>query len=222
MSLIEMKEIRKRYICGGSIVDALDGVSFSVSKGEFISVTGTSGSGKSTLMNMLGCLDTADEGKYFLDGKDVSSMTDKELSHIRNEKIGFIFQGFNLINELSAIENVELPLIYRKIPKDERRFLAENALKRVLLEGRMNHKPSQLSGGQQQRVAIARALAMKPMIILADEPTGSLDSNSGREVMNFLKELNNEGKTVIIITHDKGIAESAKRIIRISDGKIAQ
>ena len=222
MPLIEMNEIRKRYICGGSTVDALDGVSLSVSEGEFISVTGTSGSGKSTLMNMLGCLDTADEGKYFLDGKDVSSMTDKELSHIRNEKIGFIFQGFNLINELSAIENVELPLIYRKIPKEERRFLAETALKRVLLGGRMNHKPSQLSGGQQQRVAIARALAMKPMIILADEPTGSLDSNSGKEVMNFLKELNNEGKTVIIITHDNTIAESAKRIIRISDGKIAQ
>ncbi len=222
MPLIEMKEIRKRYICGDTTVDALDGVSLSVLKGEFISVTGTSGSGKSTLMNMLGCLDTVDDGKYFLDGKDVSSMTDKELSHIRNEKIGFIFQGFNLINELSAVENVELPLIYRKIPKDERRFLAENALKRVLLENRMNHKPSQLSGGQQQRVAIARALAMKPMIILADEPTGSLDSNSGKEVMNFLKELNNEGKTVIIITHDNAIAESAKRIIRISDGKIAQ
>lgn len=222
MPLIEMKEIRKRYICGDTTVDALDGVSLSVLKGEFISVTGTSGSGKSTLMNMLGCLDTVDDGKYFLDGKDVSSMTDKELSHIRNEKIGFIFQGFNLINELSAVENVELPLIYRKIPKDERRFLAENALKRVLLENRMNHKPSQLSGGQQQRVAIARALAMKPMIILADEPTGSLDSNSGKEVMNFLKELNNEGKTVIIITHDNAIAESTKRIIRISDGKIAQ
>lgn len=222
MPLIEMKEIRKRYICGDSVVDALDGVSLTVSEGEFISVTGTSGSGKSTLMNMLGCLDIADEGKYFLDGKDVSSMTDRELSHIRNEKIGFIFQGFNLIGELSAIENVELPLIYRKIPREERRFLAENALKRVLLGNRMDHKPSQLSGGQQQRVAIARALAMKPMIILADEPTGSLDSNSGKEVMNFLKELNNEGKTIVIITHDNSIAESAKRIIRISDGKIAQ
>jgi len=222
MALIEMNKITKRYICGDSVVDALSGVSLKVSKGEFVSVTGTSGSGKSTLMNMLGCLDTADEGKYFLDGKDVSAMKDGELSHIRNEKIGFIFQGFNLIGELSALENVELPLVYRKIPKDERRFLAETALKRVLLGNRMNHKPSQLSGGQQQRVAIARALAMKPMIILADEPTGSLDSNSGKEVMNFLKELNNEGKTIIIITHDNTIAASAERIIRISDGKIAQ
>ncbi len=222
MALIEMKGITKRYICGDNIVDALSEVSLNVSEGEFVSITGTSGSGKSTLMNMLGCLDTADAGKYFLDGKDVSMMNDKELSHIRNEKIGFVFQGFNLIGELSAIENVELPLIYRKIPKAERRFLAENALKRVFLENRMNHKPSQLSGGQQQRVAIARALAMKPMIILADEPTGSLDSNSGKEVMNFMRELSNEGKTVIIITHDNSIAESTKRIIRISDGKIAQ
>lgn len=222
MALIEMKGITKRYICGDNIVDALSEVSLNVSEGEFVSITGTSGSGKSTLMNMLGCLDTADAGKYFLDGKDVSMMNDKELSHIRNEKIGFVFQGFNLIGELSAIENVELPLIYRKVPRDERRFLAENALKRVFLENRMNHKPSQLSGGQQQRVAIARALAMKPMIILADEPTGSLDSNSGKEVMNFMRELSNEGKTVIIITHDNSIAESTKRIIRISDGKIAQ
>lgn len=222
MALIEMNKITKRYICGDNIVDALSGVSLKVSEGEFISVTGTSGSGKSTLMNMLGCLDTADEGEYFLDGKDVSQMNDRELSHIRNEKIGFVFQGFNLIGELSAIENVELPLIYRKIPKDERRFLAETALKRVFLGNRMDHKPSQLSGGQQQRVAIARALAMKPMIILADEPTGSLDSNSGKEVMNFMRELSDEGKTVIIITHDNAIAESTKRIIRISDGRIAQ
>ncbi|MGN0653954.1 MAG: ABC transporter ATP-binding protein [Oscillospiraceae bacterium] len=222
MSLIEMNGIRKKYVCGGGIVNALDNISLSVEEGEFISVVGTSGSGKSTLMNMLGCLDLPDGGEYYLDGRNVFSMNDRELSEIRNEKIGFIFQGFNLIGELSAIENVELPLLYRKIPRDERRYLAENALKRVFLEKRMNHRPSELSGGQQQRVAIARALAARPRIILADEPTGSLDSNSGREVMNFLSELNKEGKTVIIITHDNAIANRAKRIIRICDGKIAQ
>ncbi|HIZ56678.1 MAG TPA: ABC transporter ATP-binding protein [Firmicutes bacterium] len=220
--MIELKDIYKIYQTGDSEVRALNGVSLSVSQGEFVAVIGSSGSGKSTLMNMLGCLDIPTSGRYCLDGKDVSEMDDNALSDIRNKKIGFIFQSFNLIPSLNALENVELPLIYRRIGKAERRELAEEALRRVGLAERMRHRPSQMSGGQQQRVAIARAIAARPPILLADEPTGNLDSQSGAEIVRILHELHQEGKTVILITHDHTLAQTAGRIIQIADGKIAR
>ncbi len=219
-NLIDLRNISKIYIQGEASIKALDDVSINISNGEFVAIIGMSGSGKSTLMNMLGCLDTPTEGCYYLDGEDVSSLCDKSLSYIRNRKIGFIFQGFNLIPGLTALENVELPLIYRKIPKAKRLTLSIEALRMVSLETRMHHRPGQMSGGQQQRVAIARAIAGEPSIILADEPTGNLDLASGNEVMNILKALNNDGKTIILITHDTNIAAQSGRIIRISDGKI--
>ena len=185
-----------------------------------MAIIGHSGSGKSTLMNMLGCLDVPTSGSYFLHGKDVSRMSDDELSDVRNREIGFIFQGFNLIANLTALENVELPLIYRGVGKKERRELAEAALQKVGLGQRMSHKPSEMSGGQQQRVAIARAIAQAPPVILADEPTGNLDSGSTKEIMGILKQLHREGRTVILITHDNDIAAQARRVIRIKDGKI--
>ena len=185
-----------------------------------MAIIGHSGSGKSTLMNMLGCLDVPTSGSYFLHGKDVSRMSDDELSDVRNREIGFIFQGFNLIANLTALENVELPLIYRGVGKKERRELAEAALEKVGLGQRMSHKPSEMSGGQQQRVAIARAIAQAPPVILADEPTGNLDSGSTKEIMSILKQLHREGRTVILITHDNDIAAQARRVIRIKDGKI--
>ena len=185
-----------------------------------MAIIGQSGSGKSTLMNMLGCLDVPTSGKYYLNGKDVSTLTDDEQSDIRNREIGFIFQGFNLISNLTAQENVELPLIYRGVPKKERERLAVESLKIVGLSHRMDHKPNEMSGGQQQRVAIARAIAAKPPVILADEPTGNLDSASSREILEILKKLYVGGRTVILITHDNGIAAQAKRVIRIMDGKI--
>ena len=185
-----------------------------------MAIIGHSGSGKSTLMNMLGCLDVPTSGSYFLHGKDVSRMSDDELSDVRNREIGFIFQGFNLIANLTALENVELPLIYRGVGKKERRELAEAALQKVGLGQRMSHKPSEMSGGQQQRVAIARAIAQAPPVILADEPTGNLDSGSTKEIMSILKQLHREGRTVILITHDNDIAAQARRVIRIKDGKI--
>ena len=191
-----------------------------IDRGDFVAIVGHSGSGKSTLMNMLGLLDIVTSGTYILNGKDVSDMDDDELSSIRNLEIGFIFQGFNLIPSLTAQGNVELPLIYRGMKAEQRHELSEAALKRVGLEKRMHHLPNQMSGGQQQRVAIARALAAKPPLILADEPTGNLDSNSGKEVMRIINELWAEGRTIILITHDDSIAETAHRVIRISDGKI--
>ena len=191
-----------------------------IDRHEFVAIIGQSGSGKSTLMNMLGCLDVPTSGTYYLNGQDVSHLTDDELSDIRNREIGFIFQGFNLIANMTALENVELPLIYRGVPKKEREELSRTALKKVGLEKRMDHKPSEMSGGQQQRVAIARAIAQAPPVILADEPTGNLDSGSTKEIMGILKELHKEGRTVILITHDNEIAARAKRIIRIMDGKI--
>ena len=189
---------------------------------EFVAIIGQSGSGKSTLMNMLGCLDVPSSGDYFLHGKDVSHMSDDDLSDIRNQEIGFIFQGFNLIPNLTAMENVELPLIYRGIPKKERDALAEAALEKVGLATRKTHRPSEMSGGQQQRVAIARAIAQAPPIILADEPTGNLDSNSSKEILGILKQLHEEGRTVILITHDNEIADQANRVIKIMDGKIVK
>lgn len=219
-ALVEVQDICKVYNPGENEVRALDHVSLSIEKGEFVAIIGQSGSGKSTLMNMLGCLDVPTSGKYYLNGRDVSTLTDDEQSDIRNREIGFIFQGFNLISNLTAQENVELPLIYRGVPKKERDRLAVESLKIVGLAHRMDHKPNEMSGGQQQRVAIARAIAAKPPVILADEPTGNLDSASSKEILQILKELYKGGRTVILITHDNGIAAQAKRVIRILDGKI--
>ncbi len=220
--LIELIEVSKIYNRGENEVRAINNVSLEINKGDFIAIVGSSGSGKSTMMNILGCLDVPDEGKYLLDGKDVSTLDENELSSIRNKKIGFIFQGFNLITSLTALENVELPLIYRGKGKKEREEMAISMLKRVGLENRLSHKPSEMSGGQQQRVAIARALATSPPIILADEPTGNLDSKSGEEVIKILKELHKEGKTIILITHDDDIANIAERVVRFSDGIIIE
>ncbi len=220
--LIEIKDVYKIYNPGENEVHALDGVSLTIDRGEFIAIVGQSGSGKSTLMNMLGLLDVCTSGSYMLDGVDVSTMKDDDLSAIRNQEIGFIFQGFNLIPSLTAQANVELPLVYRGVKAAQRKELSTNALKRVGLEKRMNHLPNQMSGGQQQRVAIARAVAAKPPVILADEPTGNLDTASGKEVMRILHELHEEGRTVILITHDNGIADEAQRVIRIQDGKIIE
>ena len=219
-SLIEIRNMCKIYNPGENEVRALDHVSLSIGENEFVAIIGHSGSGKSTLMNMLGCLDVPTSGIYLLHGSDVSLMTDDELSDIRNKEIGFIFQGFNLISNLTAFENVELPLIYRGVKKSERTKLAEEALRKVGLENRMDHKPSEMSGGQQQRVAIARAIAQAPPVILADEPTGNLDSHSTKEIMSILKGLHAEGRTVIIITHDNEIAANASRIVHIEDGRI--
>ncbi len=220
--LIDVKDVYKIYNPGENEVHALDGVSLTIDRGEFVAIIGQSGSGKSTLMNMLGLLDVCTSGSYELDGVDVSTMTDDQLSEIRNKEIGFIFQGFNLIPSLTAQANVELPLVYRGVKADKRHELSTQALERVGLEKRMHHLPNQMSGGQQQRVAIARAVAAKPPVILADEPTGNLDSRSGKEVMQILHELHKEGRTVILITHDNGIAEEAERVIRIQDGKIVE
>lgn len=219
-SLIDARNLMKIYNPGENEVHALDNVSLSINHGEFVAIIGQSGSGKSTLMNVLGCLDIPTSGEYFLNGNDVSKLEDDELSEIRNIEIGFIFQGFNLIPNLTAIENVELPLIYRGVAATERHRLAFESLQRVGLENRTEHKPAEMSGGQQQRVAIARALAAKPPVILADEPTGNLDSKSTKEIMRILRELHQDGRTVILITHDDNIAESANRVIRIMDGKI--
>lgn len=218
--LIDARNLYKIYNPGENEVHALDGVSLTIDRGEFVAIIGQSGSGKSTFMNMLGLLDSPTSGEYYLDGKEVSKLTDNELSEIRNKEIGFIFQGFNLIPSLTAVGNVELPLIYRGMPAAQRHELSDAALERVGIGHRKNHRPAEMSGGQQQRVAIARAVAARPPIILADEPTGNLDTHSGEEVMRILKELNNEGRTVILITHDNSIAEQAKRVIRIQDGKI--
>ncbi len=220
MSLIELTDIYKIYSDGDSEIRALDGISLSVEKGEFVAVVGSSGSGKSTCMNIIGCLDIPTSGKYFLNGTDVSTMDEKSLAHIRNKEIGFIFQQYNLISKLSVQENVELPLLYRGVKANERAQMAKNALGRVGLADRGHKYPSQLSGGQQQRVSIARALAGNPPLILADEPTGALDSKTGREVLEFLKQLNREGTSIVFITHDNSIAAEIQRVVRIQDGKI--
>ena len=218
--LVEIRDMCKIYNPGENEVRALDHVNLQINRNEFVAIIGQSGSGKSTLMNMLGCLDIPTSGTYILNGQDVSNLSDNELSDIRNKEIGFIFQGFNLIAGLTALENVELPLIYRGVGRKERLELSKIALEKVGLKSRIELKPSEMSGGQQQRVAIARAIAQAPPVILADEPTGNLDSGSTKEIMEILKGLHQEGRTVILITHDNEIAAKAKRIIRIMDGRI--
>ena len=218
--LVEIKDMCKIYNPGENEVRALNHICLSIVEGEFVAIIGQSGSGKSTLMNMLGCLDVPTSGTYMLHGQDVSHLDDDELSDIRNKEIGFIFQGFNLIQNLTALENVELPLIYRGVSKKKRLQLASEALTKVGLEARMEHKPAEMSGGQQQRVAIARAIAQAPPIILADEPTGNLDSGSTKEIMQIMKSLHEDGRTIILITHDNEIAAQAERVIKIKDGRI--
>ena len=219
---IEVRDLCRYYTVGGQQVRALDGISLNVGDGEYLTVVGASGSGKSTLMNILGCLDAPSSGSYFLDGADVSGLSDSKLSDIRSVKIGFIFQSFNLIAGLSAVENVELPLMYRRVPKKVRREIALSALESVRLSDRALHRPCEMSGGQQQRVAIARAIAADPSIILADEPCGNLDSRSGAEVLEILRRLNQAGKTIVMITHNEDTARKAQRLVRISDGRIAE
>lgn len=216
--VIKIKNANKTYHMGDETLHVLNDITLTVHKGDFISIVGPSGSGKSTFMNFIGCLDKVDSGTYILDGFDVLRLSDNKLSEIRNKKIGFIFQQFNLLPKLSALENVELPLIYSGISSKERLNRARNALEKVGLKERSNHLPTQLSGGQQQRVAIARAICTNPEILLCDEPTGALDTKTSKDIMNLIKSLNEEGRTVVMITHDMEIAKKAKRIIRIKDG----
>ncbi len=220
--MIRIKDLYKIYQMGDTEVRALDGVNLHIKNHEFVAIIGPSGSGKSTLMNMIGCLDTPTSGEYFLHGENVSHLTDDQQATIRNKTIGFIFQQYNLLPKLTARENVELPLLYRGIPQHERRKIAMEALKKVGMEDRAEHMPKELSGGQQQRVSIARALAGNPPLILADEPTGALDSKTGAELMAMLKKLHEEGNTIVLITHDSNVANQAKRIVRIQDGKITE
>ncbi len=219
-NIIIMKNINKRYQMGDNEVIALENVSLEVGAGEFVAILGPSGSGKSTLMNIMGCIDTADSGEYFLAGENVADLDDDQLALIRNREVGFIFQQFNLLPRYRAIQNVELPLLLRGMPRDQAREIAEQVMGQVGLKDRADHKPSELSGGQQQRVAIARAMVGNPSILLADEPTGNLDTRSGQEIMGMMKELNSQGHTVILITHDLEVARMAKRVIRMLDGKI--
>ena len=220
--IITMTDITKVYSVGGEEVRALDGANLTIREGEFVSIIGPSGSGKSTLMNIIGCLDVADSGEYILDGQSIEQYSEEELAKIRNKKIGFIFQNFNLLSRMSALSNVELPLIYQRIHVGERKQMAQRALDRVGLSDRSSHKPSELSGGQQQRVAIARALATDPAILLADEPTGNLDSKTGDDIMALFHELHRAGDTIVLITHNEEIAKQAQRRIRIMDGRVSE
>jgi putative ABC transport system ATP-binding protein len=219
---IQLRDVCKNYQVGTEVIHALDHVSLDIFEGEFVSIIGPSGSGKSTLMNIIGCLDVADDGAYALDEIPIEDYTEDELAAVRNKKIGFVFQNFNLIPKLTAEENVELPLIYQKMKRSERDQKVEEALKRVKLEHRASHYPTELSGGQQQRVAIARAIATGPSLILADEPTGNLDSQTSREIMDIFKELHRQGNTIVLITHDPDVAKQAERSINILDGKITE
>ena len=220
MYFIELKDIYKIYQMGSEEVRANDGISLSIEKGEFVAIVGKSGSGKSTLMNIIGALDVPTEGEYYLGGEDVSHMSDNQLAEIRNKMIGFIFQQYNLLPRDNLLENVELPLLYAGVPNPERKERALRSLEKVGLADKWASRPKQLSGGQQQRVSIARALAGSPSLILADEPTGALDSRTSRDVLDFMKELNREGNTIVMITHDSSIAMEARRVVRIHDGKI--
>ena len=221
-AIIEMQGIRKVYDTGKVKVEALKGIDFAVAPGEFVAVVGPSGSGKSTLMNLIGCLDTPTEGRYRLGGEDVSKFTRDQLADVRNRRVGFVFQGFNLLPQISAFENVELPLLFGGVSPTKRRERVEELLTRVGLGDRMDHKPTELSGGQMQRVAIARALAMKPDVILADEPTGNLDTSAGGDIMSLFTELWNQGSTLVVITHDLTLARRAGRVVEIKDGRIVR
>ena len=218
--IIRLNNVHKDYFMGGSVIRALDGVSTSIKKGDFVAIMGPSGSGKSTMMNMVGALDLATKGEIFLDGKDIEHLSESELAQIRGKKIGFVFQTFNLIPTMTALENVMLPMFFQGVSQDERRERAEKLMKKVNLFDRMEHLPSELSGGQRQRVAIARALANDPEVILADEPTGNLDSKTGREILEMFVKLNKEGKTIIIVTHDMEVAGHARKILKMKDGKL--
>ena len=220
--IIIMRDVSKIYHVGGEEVRALDHASLTVYEGEFVAIIGPSGSGKSTLMNIMGCLDTADTGTYILDGQEIDAYSERELARIRNRKIGFVFQNFNLLSRLTAEQNVELPLIYQHLGFAERQRRVEAALERVGLSARAEHKPTELSGGQQQRVAVARALATNPSILLADEPTGNLDSKTGEDIMELFHELHGGGATIVLITHNEDIAKQAERCIRIMDGKVSE
>jgi putative ABC transport system ATP-binding protein len=218
--MIELSNVYKTYNMGGEKINALDGVSLRIRRGEFVAIIGPSGSGKSTLMNIIGCLDKPSAGRYALGGREVSKLNGDSLADVRSRELGFVFQGFNLLPRLDALHNVELPLVYQNAGWEERKRRAEEALRRVGLEKRMHHKPSQLSGGQQQRVAIARALVTRPSLILADEPTGNLDSRAGADVLGVLKDLHRQGNTVLLITHDRSVADAADRRVTIQDGRI--
>lgn len=218
--MLEIKNVVKRYVTGEINFTALKGISLKIEKGEFTSIMGPSGSGKSTMMNILGCLDRIDSGTYILNGKNVSNLTDKELAHIRNKEIGFVFQAFNLLPRMTILENVELPMAYAGVPKKERRERALSALDKVGLSDRIKHRPNEISGGQKQRVAIARAIVNNPAVIMADEPTGNLDTKSSVEIMKIFQDLNNEGATVIMVTHEPDIAQYTKRIVKFRDGEI--
>jgi putative ABC transport system ATP-binding protein len=218
--LIELDEVSRHYRVGGEAVHALDRVSFSIAAGEYVAIVGQSGSGKSTLLNVLGCLDTPTGGRYVLRGTNVRELGDDERADLRNQEIGFVFQTFQLISHASALDNVELPLTYRGLPRSERRDRAVSALAAVGLANRMRHKPNELSGGQRQRVAIARALVGEPSLLLADEPTGNLDSTTGAEIINLIAELHTTGRTILLVTHEQELAEQAQRVIRLSDGRI--
>lgn len=218
--MLEVKNIVKRYITGDIDFTALKSINLKIEKGEFTSIMGPSGSGKSTMMNILGCLDKMDSGTYILNGKDVSKLNDKELAHIRNKEIGFVFQAFNLLPRMSVLENVELPMAYAGVSKKERREKALAALEKVGLSDRVKHRPNEISGGQKQRVAIARAIVNNPAVIMADEPTGNLDTKSSIEIMRIFQDLNNEGATIIMVTHESDIAQHTKRIVRFRDGEI--
>jgi putative ABC transport system ATP-binding protein len=221
-SLIQLQDITRKYVMGTETVHALRGVSFSIEKNEYVALMGPSGSGKSTLMNILGCLDTPSSGEYWLNGKDVSKMTDNELAAVRNIEIGFVFQTFNLLPRNTALENVALPLVYAGVKKEEREARAAKVLTMVGLADRMGHRPNELSGGQRQRVAVARALVNNPSIILADEPTGNLDTKTSHEIMALFEEIHKNGNTIILVTHEEDIAQHAKRIVRLRDGLVAE